>query len=145
MIFMITFSFLNQTQWCDPHWNRLSETIPVSGNIIGFGWEIRKLTFWKLSILDIICCPDVFTLYWNLSIVFCCQSYLICCFRIFSLIENSAQEQVHGNQDKLNPEQTMMEIGMASTFTSVLQQCSIPIYMVGVVAYNSHKLCFNYA
>ena len=50
--------FLNQTLWCDPHWNRLSETIPMSGNIIGFGWEIRKLAFWKLSILDLICCPD---------------------------------------------------------------------------------------
>ena len=58
MIFMITFSFLNQTLWCDPHRNWLSETIPMSGNIIGFGWEIRKLAFWKLSILDLICCPD---------------------------------------------------------------------------------------
>ena len=56
-VFMITFSFLNQTLWCDSHWNRLSETIPMSGNIIGFGWEIGKLTFWKLSILDLICCP----------------------------------------------------------------------------------------
>ena len=27
---MLTFLFLNQTQWCDPHWNRLSETIPMS-------------------------------------------------------------------------------------------------------------------
>ena len=50
------FWFLNL--WCDPHWNRLSETIPMSGNIIGFGWEIRKLVFWKLSILvALICCP----------------------------------------------------------------------------------------
>ena len=55
---MLTFSFLNQTLWCDPHWNRLSESIPMSGNTIGFGWEIRKLAFWKLSILDFICCPD---------------------------------------------------------------------------------------
>ena len=23
----------------------------------GFGWVIRKLAFWKLSILDLICCP----------------------------------------------------------------------------------------
>ena len=53
-VFMITFSFLNQSLWCDPHWNRLSETIPMSGHTIGFGWEIRKLTFWKLSILDFI-------------------------------------------------------------------------------------------
>ena len=57
IVFMITLSFLNQTLWCDPHWNRVSETIPMSGNIIGFGWEIRKLAFWKLSILDPICCP----------------------------------------------------------------------------------------
>ena len=59
MVFIITFSFLNQILWCDPHWNCLSETIPMSGNIIGFGWEIRKLAFWKLSILDLICCPGV--------------------------------------------------------------------------------------
>ena len=57
LVFMITFSFLNQTLWCDTHWNRLSEMIPISGNITGFGWEIRKLAFWKLSILDLICCP----------------------------------------------------------------------------------------
>ena len=43
---MITFSFL-------------SKTISMSGNIIGFGWEIRKLAFWKLSILDLICCPVI--------------------------------------------------------------------------------------
>ena len=55
---MLTISFLNQTLWCDPHWIRLSETIPMSGNIIGFGWEIKKLAIWKLSILDLICCPD---------------------------------------------------------------------------------------
>ena len=55
---MVTLSFLNQTIWCDPHWNRVSETIPMSGNIIGFGWEIRKLAIWKLSILDLICCPE---------------------------------------------------------------------------------------
>ena len=51
-VFMIAFSFHNQTLWCDPHWNRLSETIPMSGNIIG-------LAFWKLSILDLICCPGL--------------------------------------------------------------------------------------
>ncbi|KAJ8309114.1 hypothetical protein KUTeg_013988 [Tegillarca granosa] len=48
--------------------------------------------------------------------------------RIFALIENSAQEHVHGNITKLNPEQSMLEVGLASTFTSVLQQCSNPIF-----------------
>ena len=57
MVFMVTFSFLNQTLWCDPHWNRLSETISMSDHTIGSGREIRKLAFWKLSILDLICCP----------------------------------------------------------------------------------------
>ena len=66
---MISFSFLNQTLWCDPHWNRFSETIPMSGNIIGFGWEIRKLAFWKLSILDLICCPgSINTYFWDTDI-----------------------------------------------------------------------------
>ncbi|XP_060589859.1 proteasome activator complex subunit 4B-like [Ruditapes philippinarum] len=49
--------------------------------------------------------------------------------RIFALIENSAQEHVHGNQDKLNPEQMIVEKALASTFTSVLQQSSTPIFM----------------
>ena len=26
-------------------------------HIIGFSWEMRKLAFWKLSDLDLICCP----------------------------------------------------------------------------------------
>jgi len=59
MVFMITLSFLNQSLWCDPHLNRLSETIPMSGHTIGFDWEIRKLLFWELSILDLICCPGI--------------------------------------------------------------------------------------
>lgn len=49
--------------------------------------------------------------------------------RIFVMIENSAQENIHGDQTKLNPEQMMMEIGLASSFASVLQQCSTPIFM----------------
>ena len=57
MVFIITFSFLNQTLWCDPHWNRLSETIPMNGHTIGIGWDIRKLAFWIPLILDLICCP----------------------------------------------------------------------------------------
>ena len=56
-VFMITFSFLNQSLWCDPHWYCLFETIPRSCHTIGFGWEIRKFAFWKLSILGLIYCP----------------------------------------------------------------------------------------
>ncbi|KAL4238306.1 Proteasome activator complex subunit 4 [Mactra antiquata] len=48
--------------------------------------------------------------------------------KVFALIENSAQEHIHGSQDKLNPEQAIIEKGLASTFTSVLQQSSTPIF-----------------
>ncbi|XP_067680549.1 proteasome activator complex subunit 4-like [Haliotis asinina] len=48
--------------------------------------------------------------------------------RVFTLVENSAQESTCGAQDRLNPEQSMLEVGMASTTTSVLQQCSGPIF-----------------
>ncbi|KAH3856831.1 hypothetical protein DPMN_099426 [Dreissena polymorpha] len=51
--------------------------------------------------------------------------------RVFALVENSAQEHVHGNQEALNPEQLIVEKALASCFTSVLQQCSTPIFMVG--------------
>lgn len=52
--------------------------------------------------------------------------------RVFALIENSAQEHIHGNQDNLNPEQLIVEKALASCFTSVLQQCSTPIFMVHI-------------
>ena len=51
--------------------------------------------------------------------------------RIMSMIENSAQEAHSGALDRLTPEQSMLEVGLASTVTSVLQQCSKPIFMVG--------------
>ena len=78
MVFMTTFSFLNQTLWCDPRWNRLSETIPMSGNIIWFGWEIIKLAFWKLSILDLtcFCCPEKVAQYFILSVASPFNTYI---------------------------------------------------------------------
>ncbi|KAL3873182.1 hypothetical protein ACJMK2_036330 [Sinanodonta woodiana] len=48
--------------------------------------------------------------------------------RVLMLIDNSAQEHTHGDHGRLNTEQSMLEIGMASTFNSVLQQCSAPIF-----------------
>ncbi|VDI21300.1 proteasome activator subunit 4 [Mytilus galloprovincialis] len=48
--------------------------------------------------------------------------------RVLGLIENSAQEHIHGDVSKLNPEQRMLEVGLSSTFTSVLQQCSSAIF-----------------
>ncbi|KAK3093564.1 hypothetical protein FSP39_017345 [Pinctada imbricata] len=48
--------------------------------------------------------------------------------RVFLLIENSAQEHSHVETTRLNSEQTMVEMALTSTFTSVLQQCSAPIY-----------------
>lgn len=47
------------------------------------------------------------------------------------MIENSAQEAPSGALDRLTAEQSMLEVGLASTVTSVLQQCSKPIFMVG--------------
>ena len=51
------------------------------------------------------------------------------------MIENSAQEHTHSDKKKLNAEEAVIESGLVSTFASVLQQCSTPIYMV-----NSRKL-----
>lgn len=50
--------------------------------------------------------------------------------RVLALIENSAQEHIHGIGDtsNLNPEQRMLEVALSSTFTSVLQQCSSTIF-----------------
>ena len=65
---------------------------------------------------------------------------LISFTRIFVMIENSAQDNIHGDQTKLNSEQTIMEIGLASSFASVLQQCSTPIYMVGLSVEKTRSL-----
>lgn len=61
-------------------------------------------------------------------------------FRVFALVENSAQEHIHGSQDRLNPEQAIIEKALASTFTSVLQQSSTPIFMVSI---SVTKLCMK--
>lgn len=46
------------------------------------------------------------------------------------MIETSSQEATFGALDRLTAEQSMLEVGLASTVTSVLQQCSKPIFMV---------------
>ncbi|XP_064602863.1 proteasome activator complex subunit 4-like [Liolophura sinensis] len=47
--------------------------------------------------------------------------------KIFMLIENNAQDNGH-TTEHLNPEQRLLELGLTSTFTSVLQQSSTPIF-----------------
>ena len=47
-------------------------------DIIGFGREIRKLAFWKLSILDLICCPE-FLIYNSMLKPFCAKVYWCGC------------------------------------------------------------------
>ncbi|GAB1609586.1 proteasome activator complex subunit 4-like [Argonauta hians] len=63
--------------------------------------------------------------------------------KCFSLIENSTQtEQPHqgasGADCSFNPEQSWLEIGLSSTFTAILQQCSTPIFKSAL------KCLFNY-
>ncbi|CAD5119000.1 DgyrCDS7656 [Dimorphilus gyrociliatus] len=53
--------------------------------------------------------------------------------RIFLLIENSVQEHGRtdaalGNDDKMSADETIIEMGLASTFIVIVQQCSLPIY-----------------
>ena len=53
--------------------------------------------------------------------------------RVFALIENSAQEHTRNDSmamDRLNPEETMMEVGLLSTFNAIMQQSSVEIYEV---------------
>ena len=54
---MLTFLISQPNPMMWPSLKSSLRKIPMSGNIIGFGREIRKLAFWKLSILDLICCP----------------------------------------------------------------------------------------
>ena len=68
MVFMITFSFLNQTLWRDFHWNRLSETIPMSGHTLGKKVSILKTLNFKPYLLP--ChkhCKPYKNLLWKLA------------------------------------------------------------------------------
>ncbi len=62
-------------------------------------------------------------------------SLLLCISRCFGLIENSAQEHTRNDSmamDRLNPEETMMEVGLLSTFNAIMQQSSDQIYDVSL-------------
>jgi proteasome activator subunit 4 len=48
--------------------------------------------------------------------------------RIMLMIENSTQEAQSGAVDRLTSEQSLLEVGLASTITAVLQQSSGPIF-----------------
>lgn len=61
--------------------------------------------------------------------------------RVFMLIENSVQEHGRtdaalGNDDKMSADETIIEMGLASTFIVIVQQCSLPIYKVSGIYTN---------
>lgn len=54
--------------------------------------------------------------------------------RCFSLIENSSLEnptRLDRDTDKMNTEENILEVGLASTFSSILAQCSPDIFKAG--------------
>jgi len=57
-----------------------------------------------------------------------------CCCRVFALIENSVHQHTRGSDsassENLNPEEAMLDVCLLSTTNSVMQQCSLPIYLV---------------
>ena len=59
---MISDSILDQILWCDHHWNRLDETIPMSGHTKGFAEKLKKNFFEKLQFLVLNWSPDVYLL-----------------------------------------------------------------------------------
>jgi len=53
---------------------------------------------------------------------------------VFALIENSVHQHTRdsdsASSENLNPEEAMLDVCLLSTMSSVMQQCSLPIYMV---------------
>jgi len=53
---------------------------------------------------------------------------------VFALIENSVHQHTRGSDsassENLNPEEAMLDVCLLSTTNSVMQQCSLPIYLV---------------
>ena len=62
-------------------------------------------------------------------------------FRMFELIENSTRVHTRSENlgvDKLNHEESMLEVGLLSTFNAILQQCSEQIYEASDVHTRTH-------
>ena len=56
--------------------------------------------------------------------------------RIFSLIDNSAQDHIRADSTRLTslaPQEQMIEVGLLSTFNGIVQQSSVPIYDVKIL------------
>ncbi|XP_059159046.1 proteasome activator complex subunit 4B-like [Physella acuta] len=49
--------------------------------------------------------------------------------RVHTMIENSSTVSTVGVTERLTPEQTVLEVGLASTVSAMLQQCSSAIYL----------------
>lgn len=49
--------------------------------------------------------------------------------RVQTVIENSSQVAAFGAMERLTPEQTVLEVGLASTVSAMLQQCSSAIFI----------------
>jgi len=54
--------------------------------------------------------------------------------RVFALIENSIHQHTRGSDsvsaDSLNSEEAMLDMCLLSTTNCIMQQCSLPIYLV---------------
>ncbi|CAN7938235.1 unnamed protein product [Ixodes hexagonus] len=62
--------------------------------------------------------------------------------RCFSLIENSSLEnptRLDRDTDKMNTEENILEVGLASTFSSILAQCSPDIFQAGAALSKLHS------
>lgn len=55
------------------------------------------------------------------------------------MIENSSTVSTVGVTERLTPEQTVLEVGLASTVAAMLQQCSSAIYLVRKILLNFHQ------
>ena len=55
---MLTFLFFNQTLWCDHSFESSRRDDFNEGHFIGFGWEIRKLSWKPFCSLFLNCSPS---------------------------------------------------------------------------------------
>lgn len=68
-----------------------------------------------------------------------CPHYHVCVFRCFALIDTSTLEQTREEMEteKMTHLESLVELGLSSTFSTILTQCSMEIFQVII---NTHSL-----
>ena len=124
---MLTFLFLNKTLWCDHSLESSRRDDFNEGYIIGFGWEMRKLSWKQFRSLFLNCSPawwsiTFFSLIENLLVMKLFLLHLDKCYAILVIAPRNLQHSVINRGDLLLLV-NLFQLGYWFTCISILRCC----------------------